>query len=341
MSQNASRNANLDVVRILACCAVVCLHTVMRDRSLWEKGVYFACGFAVPAFFAASGYVLLNREGVDERYAARKIGRLLCIAVGWNLLTCLLRLARDFSRGDFTLRYLLALPQALLGSLLQQGGLSNFWYLGAAMLVYACLPLLVRLRGWLTRIWAALVCAGVLFMAASCVVGEPLQGRITQTFRLWTWLQYFLLGGLLGGGALPVPLRRLERLGWKAHTLLLAVVTAAVVLWQCLLGKYLIHTLWAEHFYDSLSDILWLIVLFTWAMKLPLSAKAALRIRRLSSLTLGIYVTHALVIQGIMRPLVARAHGLENSPTRFLGTLLFSALATWLLSKIPVLRKLV
>ena len=137
MSQNASRNANLDVVRILACCAVVCLHTVMRDRSLWEKGVYFASGFAVPAFFAASGYVLLNREGVDERYAARKIGRLLCIAVGWNLLTCLLRLARDFSRGDFTLRYLLALPQALLGSLLQQGGLSNFWYLGAAMLVYA------------------------------------------------------------------------------------------------------------------------------------------------------------------------------------------------------------
>ena len=58
------RNTNLDLMRILACIAVVGLHTLQKDLSVFNSSLYYMCGFAVPVFFMASGYILLNREYV-------------------------------------------------------------------------------------------------------------------------------------------------------------------------------------------------------------------------------------------------------------------------------------
>lgn len=44
------RNLNLDLLRIIACIAVVGLHTLQKDLSLFNCTLYYMCGFAVPAF---------------------------------------------------------------------------------------------------------------------------------------------------------------------------------------------------------------------------------------------------------------------------------------------------
>ena len=340
MLEKGKRNANLDAMRVLACMAAVGLHTISNSRSAVEMCFYLACGFAVPVFFMASGYTLLARERVGYGYVARKAGQLLGIALGWHVLFWLLELTADVLRGNFSLRWVAALPVEFLGAFVQWGWFSHLWYLGAAVLVYACLPLLIRLRARLWHLFVALLCVGGALTLASCLMGEALQRHCPQILRLWTWLKYFILGGILAG-ATPSPLLRLERLRLRGHTALLAALTLALLPCQYLLARDVLHTPWAEYFYDGVFETLWIAVLFTWVMKLPIPAKAAPRVRSLSSLTLGVYITHDLLLKVIPGTPVARVPLLAYAAPRFLTILLLSALATWLLSRIPVLRRLV
>ena len=58
------RDCGVDLLRVIACCAVVGLHTFTNGLTSVSTVVYYACGFAVPVFFMASGAFLLNRGGV-------------------------------------------------------------------------------------------------------------------------------------------------------------------------------------------------------------------------------------------------------------------------------------
>ena len=52
------RNTNIDLVRIVACIAVVGLHTFPREQSVGTLLAYYLCGFAIPFFFMSSGFFL-------------------------------------------------------------------------------------------------------------------------------------------------------------------------------------------------------------------------------------------------------------------------------------------
>ena len=55
------RNTNIDLIRAIACFAIVGLHSFTKDEAI-SSWIYYLCGFAVPFFFMASGYFLLNRK---------------------------------------------------------------------------------------------------------------------------------------------------------------------------------------------------------------------------------------------------------------------------------------
>lgn len=338
MMEKGKRNTNLDAMRVLACMAVVGLHTISNKRSAVEMCFYLVCGFAVPVFFMASGYTLLSRERVGYGYVARKAGQLLGLAVGWHVLFWLLELTADALRGNFSLRWVAALPGEFFDSFFNRGWFSHFWYLWAAALVYACLPLLIRLRAAVASV------RGPALRGRRADAGLLPDGRaapaLLQTLRLWIWLKYFILGGILAGTT-PSPLHRLKRLSLRWHTILLAVLTLALIPCQYLLARGVLHSPWAEYFYDGVFETLWIAVLFTWVMKLPIPAKTAPCARRLSSMTLGVYITHGLLLKVITGFPVAHAPIFACAALRFLTILLLSALATWILSRIPVLRRLV
>lgn len=52
---DSQRNCNIDLIRVLACAAVVGLHTIPKDLSVSTASLYYLCGFAVPFFFMTSG----------------------------------------------------------------------------------------------------------------------------------------------------------------------------------------------------------------------------------------------------------------------------------------------
>ena len=59
----AQRDIGIDVLRLVACCAVVGLHTFTKGLTDVSTVAYYASSFAIPVFFMASGAFLLNRGG--------------------------------------------------------------------------------------------------------------------------------------------------------------------------------------------------------------------------------------------------------------------------------------
>jgi surface polysaccharide O-acyltransferase-like enzyme len=48
--EQSKRNASIDCLKVIACIAVMGLHTLNKDLSLFNSTLYYLCGFAVPVF---------------------------------------------------------------------------------------------------------------------------------------------------------------------------------------------------------------------------------------------------------------------------------------------------
>ena len=136
ISKQASRNYNLDLIKILACIAVVGLHTLNKEISVVNQSLYYMCGFAVPAFFMATGYVLLNRDRVSKNYSWKKIKNVLMVVLFWSLLIFIAYICAKVIKNELGLQVLVVFPKTFLGGFIQRGYLWQFWYLGALIIIY-------------------------------------------------------------------------------------------------------------------------------------------------------------------------------------------------------------
>jgi len=76
----------------------------------------------------------------------------------------------------------------------------HFWFFGSLMIIYLFLPVFHRMffeKKNLHRA-ACLVFMGICFCMSelSMIKGYPLSMFVPQPLRLWTWVFYFLAGGL-------------------------------------------------------------------------------------------------------------------------------------------------
>ena len=288
------RDCGVDLIRFVACCAVVGLHTFTNGLTPASTVAYYACGFAVPVFFMASGAFLLNR-GVAYSYVIRKLRQLAAVLLLWALVVSAVAAAGKAATGAADLAvFPTTFLSTLKGTLLQGGLLSHCWFLWALAILYALLPPLSRLtmKGKLA-LFGAVAVLGVAIQAASCVIGEPLESHVPQTFRVWIWIEYFLLGGLL----YPFCKKGL-RVGPTGT--LLAAATVAAVAWQLFAGSALMPeasgAAHAEYFYDSLACLAWCAAFFAFVETLRPGRKPWVY---LGSLTMGVYLLHKLVIRAV------------------------------------------
>lgn len=187
-----SRNFKLDFIKLLAMCGVMCLHTQMDYiDSPVAHFLYITAVVSVPLFFMTSGYLLLGKDNAGYKYSCGKILGILRFVV---IMTVLFYFLSGIRHGS-------SFIDATLGSLIQKGQLGVYWYFGAMMIIYALLPalnFLFRLR-FKFFLWLVIL----LFVISSGVFILNFTGEIhieqntIQTFRLWNWLFYFCLGGIL------------------------------------------------------------------------------------------------------------------------------------------------
>lgn len=335
---NEKHNYNLDLMKIFACIAVVGLHTLQKDISLINTLFYYVCGFAVPVFFMSTGYILLNRDQINFKYSLRKIISIIRVVCLWSLLFfCIEMMVGVLKNSIAENNFILLFFKILIGGLVQRGRLWQFWYLGALICVYMILPILMKYRKYLEKIWIICVILAIVMQGLSYIFKFPLQSHCIQTFRLWTWLQYFILGGLIG--KIHDMIGYIKNITFKKHTVILFIITGVIPWYQNFIGKLVIHNSYAEYFYDSLLTILWIIVLFTWVMKLSLKQWVIKIIKYIAPVTMGVYIIHPIIIMFALK--IVSVETVLTSFAFFGIVLVVAFFIAKIIYKIPKVKKLI
>lgn len=172
----------------------------------------------------------------------------------------------------------------------------------------------------------------------SLVMTYPLQAGVIQTFRVWTWLLYFLLGSFIE----EITSCLKKKLHFNAHLIMVVVVTGIVLAVHYFVGTRVIllggKILKAEYFYDSILDIIWVILFFSLLLRVKICKRVKEFIRKFASLTLGIYIIHFPLRLIVVR--ILKVNSLTEAVCFWLIVLIISAGITWIIGKTKIGRYL-
>ncbi|HHK6266359.1 TPA: acyltransferase family protein, partial [Streptococcus pneumoniae] len=239
------RNINLDLLKVLACVGVVLLHTTMggfKETGAWNflTYLYYLGTYSIPLFFMVNGYLLLGKREITYSYILQKIKWLLITVSSWTFIVWLFK--RDFTEN---------LIKKIIGSLIQKGYFFQFWFFGALILIYLCLPILRQFlnskRSYLYSL-SLLMTIGLIFELSNILLQMPIQTYVIQTFRLWTWFFYYLLGGYIAQFTIEEIESRFKN--WMKIVSILLLLISPIILF--FIAKTIYHNLFAEYFYDTL-----------------------------------------------------------------------------------------
>lgn len=327
-----TRNINLDLIKVLACIGVVLLHTTMigfKDTGSWNllAYLYYLGTYSIPLFFMVNGYLLLGKRNITYSYILEKVKWILITVSSWNTIVWLLK--RDFAVNPV---------KKIIGSMVQKGYFFQFWFFGALILIYLCLPVLKKFlnskRSYL-YILSLLISIGLIFELTNIIIQTPLQSYVIQTFRLWTWFFYYILGGLIAQFDKEFIKNGFKR--WmKIVAVLLLLITPVILFF---LAKTIYHNLFAEYFYDILFVKIVSLGVFLTILTHSLKESKYKWIVSLSNQTMGVFIVHTYVMKVLEKLLGFSYTGAYLLFPIF--TLCISIIVVSLLMKIPYFNRIV
>ena len=327
-----TRNINLDLIKVLACIGVVLLHTTMsgfKETGSWNflAYLYYLGTYSIPLFFMVNGYLLLGKREITYPYILQKVKWILITVSSWTFIVW-------FFKRDFTTNPI----KKIVDSLLQKGYFFQFWFFGALILIYLCLPILRKFlnskRSFL-YILSSLLTIGLIFELANIILQIPLQSYVIQTFRLWTWLFYYILGGLVAQFDKDIIKNAFKR--WMKIVSILLVLISPVILF--FIAKTIYHNLFAEYFYDILFVKIVSLGFFLTVLTLSLEENKSKWIVYLSNQTMGVFIVHTYIMKVIEKLLGFSYTGAYLLFPVF--TLCVSLIVVSLLMKIPYFNRIV
>ncbi len=276
-----NRNINLDLLKVLACVGVVLLHTTMggfKETGSWNllAYLYYLGTYSIPLFFMINGYLLLGKREITYLYILQKVKWILITVSSWSFIVWLFK--RDFTTNPI---------KKIVGSLIQRGYFFQFWFFGALILIYLCLPILRQFlnskRSYLYSL-SLLMTIGLIFELSNILLQMPIQTYVIQTFRLWTWFFYYLLGGYIAQFTIEEIESRFKN--WMKIVSILLLLISPIILF--FIAKTIYHNLFAEYFYDTLFVKVSTLGIFLTILMLTLNENRRESIVSLSNQTMGV-----------------------------------------------------
>ncbi|CEX10906.1 acyltransferase [Streptococcus pneumoniae] len=327
-----NRNINLDLLKVLACVGVVLLHTTMggfKETGSWNllAYLYYLGTYSIPLFFMVNGYLLLGKREITYLYILQKVKWILITVSSWSFIVWLFK--RDFTTNPI---------KKIVGSLIQRGYFFQFWFFGALILIYLCLPILRQFlnskRSYLYSL-SLLMTIGLIFELSNILLQMPIQTYVIQTFRLWTWFFYYLLGGYIAQFTIEEIESRFKN--WMKIVSILLLLISPIILF--FIAKTIYHNLFAEYFYDTLFVKVSTLGIFLTILMLTLNENRRESIVSLSNQTMGVFIIHTYIMKVWEKVL----------GFNFVGAYLFFALFTLsvsfiivgMLMKIPYFNRIV
>ena len=344
------RKIHLDFLRILAAFLVMLHHSELSE--LYHTGGHGPIGsfvlscvtcyivINVPLFFLISGALLLGREESDRVIYGRRFPRFLLLTFLVNLFTYVYRCYPSFIAGDFFRGFFAGIMD------------ETHWYLYAYLGLLVCLPFLRRAARGMTHTEAiVLVCMRFLFCSLlpglNCITNYkgypavPVSGSFSVPFAALDILFYPVMGYYLE-----------EKLPWEKADWRWAAASVAVICGG--IGVSAAVTC-HEGLRISFSGSYLRLFAYTTAMATFVLAKYLFTrgrcrqwfegiLKTASSLMLGVYILEP-VLRPAVKPLLIGWMGEGASPAvtslwYCVSGLVVYAAITWLLKKLPVLRKI-
>ena len=237
-----------------------------------------------------NGYFLLNKKKLPYSYVFNKIRGILTIVFVWNMLIWVIK--RDFNVNPL---------MKIIGSLLQKGYAYQFWFFGSLIIIYLTLPIVKKVLekdySYFVTLLILIVIGIVIEMINTFIFHKPIQQYVPQTFRLWTWFFYYILGGYLG----KINIHEVKLTKFSKLIFSLLFIISPILLFY--LAKNVYHSILAEYFYDSIIVKLISVVIFIIFIRIgkSITLKNNELIIMLSSLTMGVYIVHTYILAQVMK----------------------------------------
>ena len=330
MCEKKGREDWLDLCKIISTLLVILLHTInigiMTNKRNFALLFYNIGVFAVPLFFMANGYLQLGRMK-NYKYALKKIINILFVCFMWNIPIFLAQILIKKETSNIFIN--------ILNNFVQDGFFFQFWFLGALILIYLFLPLLQKIFNtkkiykYIT-LFLFICCISIDFInILNCQFGhEIIKNKISQIFRLWTWLFYFFVGGLVKKDN---PLKKTDKKKLITITLVMLMIS---ILYEYFFAYILYSDMYAENFYDSLLICTTTFLLFNLFKRMNVKSRY---ITFFGSLMMGVYIIHPKLIR-ILRKIGVMNNDYFNIIWALI-IFLISIFISYIISKIPVVKK--
>lgn len=340
----AKRNTGYDIIRIIAIFMVVAIHShvaplsVNQGTTVW----YFVmlmqtlCVIAVPLFFMVSGALLLSGEGsvsIEELYKKR-IPKQAIPFIVWSIVYVLARVVMGkipFSIEAFT-------------SLLYEPAYYQFWFMYTLLAIYLILPFLQTLVKNCDKKKTEYIL--ILWAVFSVIV--PLASRYVPGFKISEHVGLVLCEGYLGYFILGYYLSKYKR-DVKPCKASLLWVAGAVVTAVCAIAEYVYSSKtgadYSGYIYQAyivpgaVASSVGVFLLFQNKKYKP-KEKSVKAITRLSSLSIGVYYIHMLVLTVVEYVGIKGEDNIFVLIIKIISVYTISSVGAYIISKIPILKRL-
>jgi surface polysaccharide O-acyltransferase-like enzyme len=340
-----------DILRILACAAIVMVHTsnsiAMRpdiDKGAWVTGcVYYASSnWATSIFFMISGALLLSEPQQETKYFLKKrLVRVLLPLVVWSAIYVGWRYQSTLSMGQLP-------PIQVVIDCISSPASSHLWFLYTIIVFYLWAPMIkVFVQKAPREVIEYILVIGIVSTLLYATVQHFFHINLGIVVFILDTPGYFILGYYLHNYEIGDRLRKI------VYALSLASVPFMV------LGVYLENVgrsaaVFDGYFLYRLSPFLFILVIgvFVYIKRINWNsfAKKWRWFSRLAAtggvLSFGVYLIHPLLQDYLRSSINATRDGFLYHPIISIPVVVFiitilSFIAAWLISKIPVVKRII
>lgn len=282
-----SRDVSLDIIRILACCMVVLMHSPIPSADApgpFLTALSYLTAPCIGLFFMVSGALLLPVRQSYPEFLSSRMGRILGPTLFWTAVYVVLKLYQTPESVDL-IRTIISLPFVPQGN-------GILWFMYTLTGLYLLAPII---SPWIEK--ASQRDMQIVLILWAITLCYPIIGQWAITNEANTGILYYF-GGYAGYFLLGCYLRRYPR------TLSL---TAAIAIGA--LGAALLLTIRFTQVQVDFYRMFWYLSIFVAALCVAVWLTATLCTARLrlastpfittvSNLTFGVYLSHILIMRG-------------------------------------------
>ena len=332
------RLSRLDTARWLAAAAVVLLHSAAQTLAdgaasygsdAWiAANVYdSAARWCVPVFVMISGALLLDPgkpQGGLKRFYQKRMARVLTPLVFWTLFFLGWRVWQEW------LDTRVMDPTTPLRTVVMGTPYYHLWYLYMIVGLYLFAPFVRTLYARISDKQRRFAVAAMLGLAVGEAIYRQIMDAPNGFFMTWfvPYIGYFIAGRMIFEGRLRIPMPGL------IVAVSVIATAAGVYLWSDADQFY-------GYFYDNFSITVapMSVAMFQWLVSGPRLPRLA----GLGPLTFGIYLVHPVFLDLARRGGAFSGDAVDIVAVPLIAAITFalSAMASWLLLRHPITRKLI